>query len=81
MAVQESLWEQWRGRVPTSAELAKVAKATRDAHQFAMNLLDIAIVRMDGLLARDELSSNELEALLEELRKGRSELATKIARL
>ena len=80
MAV-ESLWEQWRGRVPTSAELKKVADATRETHQFAMNLIDLALVRLDALASQDNPSQRELESVVDELRTGRRELATKIARL
>lgn len=78
----ESLWDKWRGgQVPTPAELEKVARAERETHQFAVNLIDLALVRLDELASRDSVDVVELQSVVDEFRTGRRELVTKISRL
>lgn len=78
----ESLWDKWRGgAVPTAQELEKVAKATREVQQFAVNLIDLALVRLDELASRDSVDVVELQSVVDEFRTGRRELVTKISRL
>lgn len=77
----ESLWEQWRGRIPTAAELEKVSRAEREAHQFAVNAIDLVLVRLDELASRDSVDTVELQSVSDELRVVRRELAVKISRI
>lgn len=76
-----SIWEQWRGRTPTAAELEKVQRTTRETLEFAKSLLDIALVRLEELSSRDSVDTTELVSVVDELRVGRREYATKISRL
>lgn len=61
--------------------VAGLAARHESAHDFAVNAIDLVLVRLDELAARDSVDTVELQSVSDELRMVRRELAVKIARI
>jgi hypothetical protein len=80
-------WLQRRLRMPNksatdaAAAVDKLAESNRAIREFAINLIDLALVRLEELASRPTVDTTELQSVVDELNVGRRELAVKISRL
>lgn len=67
--------------VDAADAVAGLAARHSSAHDFALNAIDLVLVRLEGLASRESVDTVELQSVSDELRSVRRELAVKVARI